>query len=331
MIKKKISTLLVFIIIVILTNIIMLPCQFLGFGSKSTQLVKSIGKNIISCIYTYGYDSQIKINGTMEDAKGNKINIIMGNHISSLDWGIVLGILDKFNIDNWYYVIKRSQINVPSFGALFGFDHDIKVKKKWLEDQSHFEKQIDKIQNGNIIIFPAGTRFSKKKHKKAIEFSKKNNIPIYENLLVPKTKGIWKLISYLHKKNRLGNIYDFTFVIPKFLKKELFLNKILESDLGDTYAIIRKVDIPEKKYLDDMVVFKQWMFKFWKEKDHLIKNLNNYEFIEYKPKLKSSNYIIIIFCLVLTIFLVLKFNWKYLGITYLLSYLVIYMKNYFKK
>ena len=75
---KKISTLLVFIIIVILTNIIMLPCQFLGLGSKSTQLVKSIGKNIISCIYTYGYDSQIKINGTMEDAKEIKLISLWG-------------------------------------------------------------------------------------------------------------------------------------------------------------------------------------------------------------------------------------------------------------
>ena len=157
MIKKKISTLLVFIIIVILTNIIMLPCQFIGLGSKSTQLVKSIGKNIISCIYTYGYESKIKINGKITNPESNKINIIIGNHISSLDWGIVLGILDKFNINDWYYVIKRSQIIVPSFGTLFGFDHDIKVKKNWLEDQEHFEKQIDKIKTGNIIIFPKKT------------------------------------------------------------------------------------------------------------------------------------------------------------------------------
>lgn len=306
----------------------MLPCQFLGLGSKSTQLVKSIGKNIISCIYTYGYESKIKINGEMENPGENKINIIIGNHISSLDWGIVLGILDKFNIDNWYYVIKRSQINVPSFGALFGFDHDIKVKKKWLDDQSHFEKQIDKIKSGNIIIFPAGTRFTLKKHKKAIEFSKKNNIPVYDNLLVPRTKGLWKIISYLEKNNRLANIYDFTFVIPKFLKKELFLNKILETNLGDTYAIIRKINTPNKIYLNDMVSFKKWIFKFWKEKDNLINNLNKYEFVEYKPNLKSSNYIMIIFCLVLTIFLLIKFKFKYILITYLLSYLIIYLKNY---
>ena len=331
MIKKKISTLLVFIVIVVLTNIIMLPCQFLGLGSKSTQLVKSIGKNIISCIYTYGYESKIKINGEIQNPENNKINIIIGNHISSLDWGIVLGILDKFNIENWYYVIKRSQIVFPSFGTLFGFDNDIKVKKKWLEDQSHFEKQIDNIKSGNIIIFPAGTRYTKKKHEKAVKFSKENNIPIYDNLLVPRTKGLWKLISYLENNDRLGNIYDFTFVIPKFLKKELFLNKILESNLGDTYAIIRKINVPEKKYLDNMILFKEWIFKFWKEKDLIINDLSKYKFIEFKPTLKCSTYIIIIFCIVLTIFLTIKFNWKYISITYLLSYFILYLKNYFKK
>jgi 1-acyl-sn-glycerol-3-phosphate acyltransferase len=328
MIKKKIATLLVFIIIVILTNIIMLPCQFIGLGSKSTQLVKSIGKNIISCIYTYGYESKIKINGEIKNPDDNKINIIIGNHISSLDWGIVLGILDKFNITDWYYVIKRSQIMVPSFGTLFGFDHDIKVKKNWLEDQEHFEKQIDKIKTGNIIIFPAGTRFTKKKHKKAIEFSKKSNIPVYNNLLVPRTKGLWKLISYLNKKDRLANIYDFTFVIPKYLKKELFLDQILESDLGDTYAIIKKIQVPEKKYLDDMNKFKEWIFKFWMEKDNSINNIGNYDFIEYNPELKGSNYILIIFCMILTIYLITRYKLKYIGITYLLSYLVIYCRNY---
>ena len=328
MIKKKLATLLVFIIIVILTNIIMLPCQFIGLGSKSTQLVKSIGKNIISCIYTYGYESKIKINGEIKNPDNNKINIIIGNHISSLDWGIVLGILDKFNINDWYYVIKRSQIMVPSFGTLFGFDHDIKVKKNWLEDQEHFEKQIDKIKTGNIIIFPAGTRFTKKKHKKAIEFSKKNNIPVYNNLLVPRTKGLWKLISYLNKKDRLANIYDFTFVIPKYLKKELFLDQILESDLGDTYAIIKKIQIPEEKYLDDMNKFKEWIFKFWMEKDNSINNIGNYKFIEYNPELKGSNYILIIFCMILTIYLIIRYKIKYIGITYLLSYLVIYCRNY---
>ena len=306
----------------------MLPCQFIGLGSKSTQLVKSIGKNIISCIYTYGYESKIKINGKITNPESNKINIIIGNHISSLDWGIVLGILDKFNINDWYYVIKRSQIIVPSFGTLFGFDHDIKVKKKWLEDQEHFEKQIDKIKTGNIIIFPAGTRFTKKKHKKAVEFSKKNNIPVYNNLLVPRTKGLWKLISYLSKKDRLANIYDFTFVIPKYLKKELFLNKILEADLGDTYAVIKKIKVPDQKYLDDMIKFKKWIFKFWKEKDNLVNNIGKYEYIEYNPKLKASNYILVVFCLVLTIHLSIRYKIKYIGITYLLSYLVIYCRNY---
>lgn len=306
----------------------MLPCQFIGLGSKSTQLVKSIGKNIISYIYTYGYESKIKINGKIKNPESNKINIIIGNHISSLDWGIVLGILDKFNINDWYYVIKRSQIIVPSFGTLFGFDHDIKVKKNWLEDQEHFEKQIDKIKTGNIIIFPAGTRFTKKKHKKAVEFSKKNNIPIYNNLLVPRTKGLWKLINYLSKKDRLANIYDFTLVIPKYLKKELFLEEILESNLGDTYAIIKNIKKPDQKYLDDMIKFKKWIFKFWKEKDNLVNNITKYKYIEYNPKLKASNYILVVFCLVLTIHLSIRYKIKYIGITYLLSYLVIYYRNY---
>ena len=83
MIKKKISTLLVFIVIVILTNIIMLPCQFLGLGSKSTQLVKSIGKNIISCIYTYGYESKIKINGYSFSEEDLRLDLFIAHYDAS--------------------------------------------------------------------------------------------------------------------------------------------------------------------------------------------------------------------------------------------------------
>lgn len=328
--RKALYTLILFIVIIIFSNIIILPGQLLGFSCKSTQLIKSIGKNIVSYVYSKGYNSKIKISGKIKHPSKNKINVIIGNHISSLDWGIVLAILDKYELNEWYYVIKRGQINVPSFGMLFGCDNDIKVNKNWLKDQSQFEKQLDKIKTGNVIIFPAGTRFTIKKYKKAVEFSKKNNIPVYNNLLVPRTKGLWKIISYLNKKDKLDGIYDFTFVLPKYLKKQLFLKDILESeDLGDTLAIIRRLELPEKKYLDDMVVFKEWLFNQWKNKDRVIENRNKYKYIEYKPRVKISNIIIIIFCIVLTVILIMKFGWKYLAINYLLSYLVIYLRNYF--
>ena len=43
-------------------------------------------------------------------------------------------------------------------------------------------------------------------------------------------------------------------IIPKYFKKELYLDEILEANLGDTYAIIRKIKTPEQKYLDDMII-----------------------------------------------------------------------------
>ena len=78
-----------------------------------------------------------------------------------------------------------------------------------------------------------------------------------------------------------------------------------------------------------MIKFKKWIFKFWKEKDNLVNNNTKYKYIEYNPKLKASNYILVVFCLVLTIHLIIRYKIKYIGITYLLSYLVVIIVTIF--
>ena len=59
------------------------------------------------------------------------------------------------------------------------------------------------------------------KLKEGNEFSKKNNLPIYENLMVPKSKGLWFIIKHLKKLNKLGRIWDATIILSKFIKKSI--------------------------------------------------------------------------------------------------------------
>ena len=330
MINKIIYLIVTYVSLNSLIHIIAIPAILVGRAQKAAEFVKHLMTKLISNLYTNGFNSNINISGNFKKVE-NKVNIIIGNHISTLDWGACLTTLNRLNIKKYYYFLKKDNLNIPSIGYLFAADNDLLVDQKWKTDENIIERKIDNIKEGNIIIFPEGTRFSEKKYKKGVEFSKQNNLPIYDYTMVPRTKGIWKLISYLKKKNKLGNVYDFTFIIPDFLKKNAYFKDVFIKDVGDTYVNIHKVKLPEDRIINNIDTFKKWFFNFWIEKNNRIKNFRSYKYNLYKPDFEVSEYIITVFSIIAFIFLVKKFKLPYVIITFLISYIFIYVKCNSKK
>ena len=69
------------------------------------------------------------------------------------------------------------------------------IERSWEKDKHKIEQKVSKLKNKIIIIFPEGTRKTIKNYKESVNYSIKNNFPIYENLLLPRTKGSWKIIN----------------------------------------------------------------------------------------------------------------------------------------
>jgi lysocardiolipin and lysophospholipid acyltransferase len=329
MINKLIYLLVTYISLNSLIHIIAIPSILIGKTRQAAEFIKVLMTKLVSNLYTNGFNSDIYISGEYKKIK-NKVNIIIGNHISTLDWGACLTTLNRLGIEKYYYFLKKGNLNIPSIGYLFAADNDLLVDQKWKTDENIIEKKIDNINEGTIIIFPEGTRFNEKKYKKGVEFSKANNLPIYDYTMVPRTKGIWKLISYLKKKNKLGNVYDFTFIIPDFLKKNAFFKDVFIKNVGDTYVNIHKVKLPNDKVINDINIFKQWFFKFWVGKNNRIGNYKKYNYSLYKPEIGVSEYILTAFSIITFVFLVKKFKHIYVIITFLVSYIFIFVKCHMK-
>jgi 1-acyl-sn-glycerol-3-phosphate acyltransferase len=138
------------------------------------------------------------------------------------------------------------------------------------------DQQIDKLEDELIIIFPEGTRYSKEKFLDGQKFSKENNLPIYDNLLVPKSKGLHSIYNRLLNTNKLGKIYDMSIIYKK--------NK--------TFIINRELDY------DDTKDFKTWLLEEWKEKDIL---MSYYQNIDYKELSFKHEKIIVILNILLLI------------------------------
>ena len=268
------------------------------------------------------------------------VDIIVCNHVSTIDFLIVMAYLQKFKIGSYNFVLKNEIVYVPGFGLIMYASPDIKLNRNWEKDKEIFGNQIDKIKTSPdgdkqvILIFPEGTRFDETKLGKAQQFSMDNNLPVFKNLLVPKTKGLWYLINHLEKTNKLGRVWDLTLVLPKFIGKSVYLTNIVSQPVGPIYGIFRELELDKNEY-KDLEKFKNWFLKMWKIKDDFLQN-NNQKIPSYKnfiykkiiwDDLKFRHLIIVTFIILLgCLTLTNKYGRYYLLVSFILSYLLVYKK-----
>jgi 1-acyl-sn-glycerol-3-phosphate acyltransferase len=297
---------------------------------------KQIINSFITTLITKGFKANLKLAETKQDIKKlinentDKVDIIVCNHISTFDL-IIAGYLKEFEIDSCNVIFKNEIVYTPGFGYILYANTDIKLKRNWEQDKEALGKQLDNIKpNGKkqvIIIFPEGTRLTEQKLKEGQEFSKLNNLPVYENLMVPKSKGLWFIVNKLSETNKLGRIWDVTFVFPKFLKKSISYSDVFGKSMGDVNAIWREV-VLEKDYKDSDA-FKKWLINLWVTKDSLIKYHEKIIFNEIYPesKIKTSEKLIAIITLLVFVGLLFnKYGRYYLLGSFILSYILILFK-----
>lgn len=181
--------------------------------------------------------NEFNINGNIK--KTNKINLIISNHISEIDILIIVVVLNHFNIKDWYFVFKDSLLKIPIFGSLC-YD-DIRLTRNWEKDQELLEMQLKNIKKGTIIIYPEGTRYTNKKHKNTLDFCYQNKLPIYNYTLAPKTRGFHSMYKILKENNTLGNIYDLTLIMPKFINRNI--NPLNFESFGSVHIFIEELQL----------------------------------------------------------------------------------------
>lgn len=257
----------------------------------------------------------------------NLIDIIICNHISSGDAIVLVSYLNYLNITSCNFVAKSILTYIPGVGQVGYFNKDIIINRKWNEDKTQIKKRLDNYDfNGDkqvIIIFPEGTRLTSSKLLEGQEYSKKNNFPIYNKLLVPKTKGINYILKYLSEKNKLGKIWDLSLINSK---KTNSIFDLLNSTSQNSYIIARELHI-DPKYYNDNEKFKYLFLKIWKTKDDII---SNYDKMIYKKITNKINYLHIISIIIIIILSLFFLNNKYGRYYLLFSIVCLYILMIFK-
>lgn len=208
----------------------------------------------------------------LQETNKNKVDVMIVNHISTVDFIVILDYLYDHGFSNYHFVLKKEIVCVPGIGQLMYFGENVIVQRNWRLDTKTIWNDLDSIPNGGLLIlFPEGTRMSEEKLQASKKYCFDNGIPMYNHLLVPKTKGAWFILNYLKSQCRLGSLYDMTLHANNFQqKKNMFFSNILQG-IGRVGFHIRKLDTSNLPV--EHIPFQEWFRKIWKEKDQLFERV----------------------------------------------------------
>ena len=312
------------------------PSLLIGY-TPIISYVKTIAQSFFTMILDKGFKTNFKLGETGQDIKKlinentDKIDIIICNHTSTLDFLLIMSYLQEFDIQSYNFVFKNEITYTPGFGFVMYASPDIKLNRNWEQDKETLGKQLDKLKpNGKkqvILIFPEGTRLTEKKLKEGQEYSKSNNLPVFENLMVPKSKGLWFIVNHLNQSNKLGRIWDTTLIFPNYIQKSINASDIFGKSIGDVKTVWREIELDENFHQQEG--FKNWLINLWITKDSLIKYHDKIIFNQVNPndKMKTSTKLLTIIIILLITWLIFnKYGRYYLLVSLILSYVLIIFK-----
>ena len=328
---KKIISLIVFLIILIIISQTITILSYIGNNNiKGSNISKDIIFAILPYIYTYGLDSNIMYSGKYIPT--NKIDIVISNHINTLDFMIQISLIRLFDQRELYFILKKDVLLIPGCFILAS-GNDIALNRKMEDDIDNITDKIKKIKEGIIIILPEGTRFTPEKLKLAQEYSIDNNLPVFNHTLFPKMKGLWTICNILKKENKLGNIIDFTILIENLKHKKTYLKELIFNKLGQTYVVINSYNIGSNIVEYDN--FKKLFIQIWQKKDNILNNIityidsdktSDYTFTKLIPSMKSHEYHILIVIITLYLYLAIHTNGIFIGLSLFISYFITFIK-----
>ena len=325
MLIKIIAFIIFFILNISYSQLMCLPYYLIGNSRKGGDIAKQHLHWTLNPIYQIAFNSPIYYTGNYN--KTNNIDILVANHVSSLDFLLLVSIIKQFENRNIYSIIKKELVLVPGLGFLLISAPDIKLNRHMDEDEDNIINTVKKIKSGIIFIFPEGTRYTPDKHELALKYSSDNNLYSFKNTLYPKMKGLWLVYKTLINENRMGKIIDVTTIVENFRHKKAQMEALLTTDMGNTLCILNTYTVPSIPTYD---IFKKWFLDIWIIKDNLLTNMyspnDTHLYSKLSRKSDNSDYIIAIIIASIFIVLIIKTKGRYLIGTLLVTYIITFIK-----
>lgn len=229
----------------------------------------------------------------------NKIDIVVSNHINRMDFLMISSIIKQNTKKNIVPIINKDITKIPFIKSFT--PSCIVIDKNHGLNSFLIKSFLKNIDNCIIIICPEGVMTDKKNIVSSHEFSDKNNLKKYNNLLYPRMRGLNLLLDELNKTNKLGNLIDLTIKVNDKMKFKTGYLDYFKNKLGDIYCNINSYNINNKCF-NNYDNFKKWYLMIWDNKEEYLNNYNIYKYIIKKYQINTSTFILNIIFLSLIIY-----------------------------
>jgi len=200
----------------------------------------------------------------------NEDAIIIANHRWFLDWLMIFQLAIRKGMLGCCKLFAKDSIRwVPGIGwGIWMLDY-IFLKRDWNRDSESINRTFHNLKERNLpfwlVSHIEGTRLSPLKLKQSHEFAKKKDLPILNNVLIPRSKGFAATVQAL--QDTAGAVYDLTIVYND--------GRTQPSMPSIAFRLGGRVNIHVRRYkIEDIpkddAGINSWLIERWAEKDKLI-------------------------------------------------------------
>jgi lysocardiolipin and lysophospholipid acyltransferase len=198
--------------------------------------------------------------------------VILVNHRCHLDWFFLWSIIARQgDLSSWKPMMKMSLKKIPLLGWLVQFPMHIFLNRNWEADKEEVSTKLHFFNALNyplqLLMFPDGADLTAKSKARSDAFATSHNLPKYDYLLHPHTKGFTYSVSTL-KKSGLDSIVDITIAYPDVLPKTE-IDFIKGRIPREIHYYIEHHSL--KNLPDNEEGLAQWLQERWKEKEERLK------------------------------------------------------------
>ncbi|KAL7002732.1 putative 1-acyl-sn-glycerol-3-phosphate acyltransferase 5 [Sarracenia purpurea var. burkii] len=215
-----------------------------------------------------------KINGTNVVFSGDSVPerervLLISNHRTEVDWMYLWNLaLRKGQIGYIKYILKSSLMKLPIFGWSFHIMEFIPVERRWEVDRSIMHQMLSTFRDPQdplwLVVFPEGTDFTEQKCIRSQKYATENGLPVLNNVLLPKTKGLFACLEEL--KDSLDAVYDITIGYkprcPSFFDNACGVNP------SEVHIHVRRVPVNDIPTSEDET--SSWLVDTFSLKDQLL-------------------------------------------------------------
>lgn len=156
---------------------------------------------------------------------------------------------------------------VPGVGWGMLFLDCIFLKRDWTRDAQRVQKTFANLVGHGLpfwlISFSEGTRITPEKLQKSQDYSKRNQLPVFQNVLFPRTKGFTASVTAL--RENIDAIYDVTL---RYEPKIPTLWQFIKGEVPRVHLLVRR--FPVATLPRSEAGLSDWLIERFAEKDRVL-------------------------------------------------------------